>query len=132
MTEIDNKEYYQIGEVSKRLGITPRTIRYYEELGLLDPPLRIEKGIRFYSDEDIKRIKFILKLKDLGLTLKEMMELADIYNQHKQPINILPKLVEILDKHLEKIDEKMSRLASLRRDIVDYRKKIVSMLENKY
>ena len=132
MTEIDNKEYYQIGEVAKRLGITPRTIRYYEELGLLDPPLRIEKGIRFYSDEDIKRIKFILKLKDLGLTLKEMMELADIYNQHKQPINILPKLVEILDKHLEKIDEKMSRLASLRRDIVDYRKKIVSMLENKY
>ncbi len=132
MTEIDNKEYYQIGEVAKRLGITPRTIRYYEELGLLDPPLRIEKGIRFYSDEDIKRIKFILKLKDLGLTLKEMMELADIYNQHKQPINILPKLVEILDKHLEKIDEKMSRLASLRRDIVDYRKKIVSMLENRY
>ncbi len=132
MTEIDNKEYYQIGEVAKRLGITPRTIRYYEELRLLDPPLRIEKGIRFYSDEDIKRIKFILKLKDLGLTLKEMMELADIYNQHKQPINILPKLVEILDKHLEKIDEKMSRLASLRRDIVDYRKKIVSMLEDRY
>ncbi len=129
MTEIDNKEYFQIGEVSKKLGITPRTIRYYEELGLLDPPLRIEKGIRLYSKEDIKRIKFILKLKELGLTLKEMLELADIYNQHKQPLNIMPKLIEILDSHIVKIDEKIARLASLRRDIVEYRQRIMKIIE---
>jgi len=129
MTEIDNKEYFQIGEVSKKLGITPRTIRYYEELGLLDPPLRIEKGIRLYSKEDIKRIKFILKLKELGLTLKEMLELADIYNQHKQPLNIMPKLIEILDSHIVKIDEKIARLASLRKDIVEYRQRIMKIIE---
>ncbi len=126
---INNEEYFQIGEVSKKLGITPRTIRYYEEFGLLDPPLRIENGIRLYSNEDIRRIKFILKLKELGLTLKEMLELADIYNQHKQSITIMPKLIEILDDHINKIDSRIAKLASLRNDIVEYRKRISSLIE---
>ncbi|AHF96819.1 MAG: MerR family transcriptional regulator [Desulfurella sp.] len=129
MNNINNEEYFQIGEVSKKLGITPRTIRYYEEFGLLDPPLRIENGIRLYSNEDIRRIKFILKLKELGLTLKEMLELADIYNQHKQSITIMPKLIEILDDHIDKIDSRISKLASLRNDIVEYRKRILSIIE---
>ncbi|MGC8502940.1 MerR family transcriptional regulator [Desulfurella sp.] len=129
MNNINNEEYFQIGEVSKKLGITPRTIRYYEEFGLLDPPLRIENGIRLYSNEDIRRIKFILKLKELGLTLKEMLELADIYNQHKQSITIMPKLIEILDDHIDKIDSRISKLASLRNDIVEYRKRILSLIE---
>jgi len=129
MNNINNEEYFQIGEVSKKLNITPRTIRYYEELGLLDPPLRIENGIRLYSNEDIRRIKFILKLKELGLTLKEMLELTDIYNQHKQSLAIMPKLIEILDNHIEKIDSKISKLASLRNDIVEYRKRILSIIE---
>ncbi|MGC8616914.1 MAG: MerR family transcriptional regulator [Desulfurella sp.] len=129
MNNINNEEYFQIGEVSKKLGITPRTIRYYEEFGLLDPPLRIENGIRLYSNEDIRRIKFILKLKELGLTLKEMLELADIYNQHKQSITIMPKLIEILDDHIDKIDSRISKLVSLRNDIVEYRKRILSIIE---
>jgi DNA-binding transcriptional MerR regulator len=129
MNSINNEEYFQIGEVSKKLGITPRTIRYYEEFGLLDPPLRIENGIRLYSNEDIRRIKFILKLKELGLTLKEMLELADIYNQHKQSLIIMPKLIEILDDHIDKIDSRIAKLASLRNDIVEYRKRILAIIE---
>jgi len=129
MNSINNEEYFQIGEVSKKLGITPRTIRYYEEFGLLDPPLRIENGIRLYSNEDIRRIKFILKLKELGLTLKEMLELADIYNQHKQSLIIMPKLIEILDDHIDKIDSRIAKLASLRNDIVEYRKHILAIIE---
>ncbi len=129
MNNINNEEYFQIGEVSKKLNITPRTIRYYEEFGLLDPPLRIENGIRLYSNEDIRRIKFILKLKELGLTLKEMLELTDIYNQHKQSIAIMPKLIEILDNHIDKIDSRISKLASLRNDIVEYRKRILTLID---
>nr|WP_281182342.1 MerR family DNA-binding protein [Desulfurella multipotens] len=74
-------------------------------------------------------MKFILKLKELGLTLKEMLELADIYNQHKQSITIMPKLIEILDDHIDKIDSRISKLASLRNDIVEYRKRILSIIE---
>ncbi len=129
MKEVEKKEYYQIGEVAKMLNITPRTIRYYEELKLMDEPLRIDNGIRLYSKDDIRRLKFILKLKELGLTLKEMLELADIYNEHKQEKTILPRLIELLDAHISKIDKKISRLASLRNDIVGYRKKIVEILE---
>ncbi|HHS49423.1 MAG TPA: MerR family transcriptional regulator [Desulfurella acetivorans] len=130
MNNINNQEYFQIGEVSKKLGITPRTIRYYEEFGLLDPPLRIENGIRLYSNEDIRRIKFILKLKELGLTLKEMLELADIYNQHKQSLTIMPRLIEILDDHIDKIDSRIAKLASLRNDIVEYRKRILAIIKD--
>ncbi|WP_035589814.1 MerR family transcriptional regulator [Hippea jasoniae] len=128
MKKEEKKEYYHIGEVAKMLNITPRTIRYYEELKLMDEPLRINNSIRLYSKEDIRRLKFILKLKELGLTLKEMKELADIYNEHKKEKSILPRLVELLDAHIDKIDKKMAKLASLRSDIVEYRKRIVDAM----
>jgi DNA-binding transcriptional MerR regulator len=124
------EEYFHIGEVSKKVGVTTRTIRYYEEMGLMDPPLRIDNGIRLYSNEDIRRIKFILKLKELGLTLKEMLELAEIYNKHKKTSTIMPKLIKILDDHINKIDNKMAKLASLRNDIVEYRKRMMDLINS--
>jgi len=124
------EEYFHIGEVSKKVGVTTRTIRYYEEMGLMDPPLRIDNGIRLYSNEDIRRIKFILKLKELGLTLKEMLELAEIYNKHKKTSTIMPKLIKILDDHINKIDNKMAKLASLRHDIVEYRKRMMDLINS--
>ncbi|KAA0259028.1 MerR family transcriptional regulator [Deferribacter autotrophicus] len=127
--KINNEELFQIGEVAEMLGITTRTIRYYEEIGLMDPPQRLEGGIRIYTKDDIKRLKFILKLKELGISLKEMQELAQIYKIHQTPEKIMPKLIEILDSHIAKIDEKIAKLASLRKDIVDYKTRILEILK---
>lgn len=120
----------QIGEVARKLGITTRTIRYYEEIGLMGPPERLVGGTRMYGRAEILRLRFILKLKDLGITLKEMQELAENFDIHNQNFDtITPKLLEILDAHIGKVDQKIANLSSLRKEIVDYRARIVDILK---
>ena len=127
----------QIGELAKQLGITTRTIRYYEEIGLMGLSKRVGTGARLYNRDDIRRLKFLLKLKELGIGLKEMQELGDNFDtqntdfdsQQHQFSTITPKLLEMLDLHIHKVDEKISKLSSLRKDIVDYRTRIITTLK---
>jgi DNA-binding transcriptional MerR regulator len=69
----------RIGEVAQRVGVTPRTIRYYEELGLLGSGSEREKGShRLYAETDVARLQELIRLRDLlGLTLEELVELAE-------------------------------------------------------
>jgi DNA-binding transcriptional MerR regulator len=125
------KDHLQIGEVAEMLGITTRTIRYYEEFGIMEAPQRLDGGMRIYGKEDITRLKFILKLKEIGISLKEMQELSDIYKLHKDSDKIMPRLLEILDHHIRNIDEKITKLSSLRQDIVGYRGRIADILKER-
>lgn len=119
----------QIGELAKSLGITTRTIRYYEEIGLMGESERVGGATRTYNKDDILRLKFILKLKTLGITLKEIESLSHIFDiNEKNFTKITPKLIEILDNHISKVDEKMAKLSSLRKDIVEYRVRITDFL----
>lgn len=122
---LSSDEFMQISDLAKALHITTRTIRLYEQMGLVDPPKRTEGGIRVYEKADIKRFKFVLKLKTLGLSLQEMKELADLYNQEQLPDKIMPRLIELLDSHLSNIKKQISGLQSLDRDITEYRGRIV-------
>ena len=131
MSTEENKPI-QIGVLAKSLGITTRTIRYYEEIGLMGKTERPDGGTRSYSKDDIMRLKFILKLKNLGIPLKEMEKLSDIFDINKKNFaTITPKLIEILDSHISKVDEKMSDFSSLRKDIVEYRMRITDYLSDK-
>jgi MerR family transcriptional regulator, repressor of the yfmOP operon len=69
----------RIGEVAQRVGVTPRTIRYYEELGLLGSGTEREKGShRTYAESDVARLQELIRLRDLlGLTLEELVELTE-------------------------------------------------------
>ena len=68
----------QIGEVAQRTGVTQRTLRFYEEKGLLRPPSRMDGGFRLYSEEDVKRVNHIRRLQDLlGISLAEIKEMVD-------------------------------------------------------
>ncbi|TYO95797.1 DNA-binding transcriptional MerR regulator [Geothermobacter ehrlichii] len=119
----------QIGELAKRLGITTRTIRYYEEIGLMGSTERLGGGTRTYQKEDVLRLKFILKLKELGITLREMQELADNFDTSNRDFTkITPRLLEILDHHIGKVDQKIANLSSLRQEIVAYRQRILDIL----
>lgn len=122
---LSSDEYLQISDLAEKLGITTRTIRLYEQMGLVEPPKRTEGRIRVYDKADIKRFKFVLKLKELGLSLNEMKELADIYNQEQMPEKIMPRLIELLDTHLRSIRNKISSLQSLEKEIAAYRLRIV-------
>jgi len=122
--EIGGIKYYQIGELANLLNLSPRTIRYYEEIGLLNSIKRIEGGKRVYTDIDYKRLRFIQRLKYLGLTLSEMHELEDIYQIHRTNKKVLPRLLELLDGHVGKIDERINNLLKLKAEILNYHSKI--------
>ena len=122
--EHDGSKYHQIGELANLVNMSPRTIRYYEEIGLLNSVKRIEGGKRVYTDRDIQRLKFITRLKHLGLTLSEMSELEDIYQIHRTNKRVLPRLLELLDSHALKIDERINQLVKLKVDILEYQKKV--------
>ncbi|TMG37266.1 MAG: MerR family transcriptional regulator [Chloroflexi bacterium] len=119
---------YRIGEVAAHVGLTERTIRYYEELGLLDSVKRLEGGQRVYTDEDVRRLKFIQRLKVLGLSLQEMHELERLYARHRSNREVLPRLIELLDAHLATTQERMNELSSLREEIKSYREHVVQRL----
>ena len=70
--------YLQIGEVAERTGVTQRTLRFYEEKGLLKPPTRLEGGFRLYSEDDVRRVEQIKQLQSLlGFTLAEIKEMVE-------------------------------------------------------
>ena len=74
----ENEAYLQIGEVAERTGVTQRTLRFYEEKGLLRPPSRMDGGFRLYSEEDVKRVDHIRRLQDLlGVSLADIKEMVD-------------------------------------------------------
>ena len=119
---------YRIGELAGRVGLTERTIRYYEELGLLESVKRLEGGVRVYTDEDVRRLKYIGKLKTLGLTLQEMLELERMYRRHRSNRNVLPRLIELLDAHLATLSDRMNELRTLRDEIRAYREHVTGRL----
>jgi len=82
-----SEAYLQIGEVAERTGVTQRTLRFYEEKGLLRPPTRMDGGFRLYSEDDVRHVKHIRRLQDLlGVTLaeiKDMVEAEEILRELK-------------------------------------------------
>ena len=120
---------YRIGELAAKVGVTERTIRYYEERGLLESVKRLDGGQRVYTDDDIRRLKFIQKLKVLGLSLAEMQELETLYGRHHTNAKVLPRLIELLDSHLATDSQRLGELAALRDEIRSYRQHVTKRLE---
>ncbi|MCG6413161.1 MerR family transcriptional regulator, partial [Vibrio fluvialis] len=69
---------FQIGELAKRCGVSTDTLRFYEKNALISPAGRSDSGYRLYDEENQKQVSFILKAKELGLSLEEIKELLEI------------------------------------------------------
>lgn len=68
----------QIGQLARQAGVAIDTVRYYERQGLLPPPARQASGYRRYATEDVARLRFIRRAKDLGFTLQEIRDLLKL------------------------------------------------------
>lgn len=68
-----------VGTLAKRCGINKETVRYYEKIGLMPGPKRRESRYRYYDDDDLARLNFIVRTKELGFTLREIKELLAMY-----------------------------------------------------
>lgn len=77
-------EHMQIGEVAERTGLSLRTIRYYEEVGLVTPSARSQGGFRLYAESDVARLTLAKQMKPLGFHLDEMRELLSTLDPASQ------------------------------------------------
>ena len=110
-----------IREVCDQLGLSPRTLRYYEELGLLPGVRRRVGGRRVYGPDELERLRFIQRLKALGLSLAEIGELNAVYAIAGSTGAMLERLDGVLARRLRELDERIDELQSLRDEIGKYR-----------
>jgi len=75
----------RIGELAAELGLNPKTIRYYEDIGLMPEPPRTAAGYRLYGEVDRERLEFILKARAIGLTLEEIHQILALRSQGQPP-----------------------------------------------
>jgi len=74
-------QHMQIGEVAERTGLSLRTIRYYEEVGLVRPSSRTPGGFRLYTEPDVARLNLVKRMKPLGFSLEEMRDLLSALDE---------------------------------------------------
>ena len=104
--------------------MSQRTIRYYEEIGLLNSIKRIEGGRRVYTEADLRRLKLIKRLKIMGMTLSDMQELEAMWTFEKSNEKVLKRLLELLGNHLKRLDDRIADLDILRHEITEYQERI--------
>ena len=130
----------RIGEVAERVGVTPRTIRYYEEIGLLPGSSRIKGAHRLYDDSDVERLTELTRLRDLlNLSLDELKELVEAEEARavlrrrfqatesaSERLRIVEAALPLVDTQLELVRRRKVELEKLEDELVDKRKRLVS------
>lgn len=99
----------QIKELSARTGLQDKTIRFYEEVGVLPPPNRLPNGYRDYGDADVERVKFVAGLRRLDFSLDDVGEILAMRDRREAPCRV------VLDLLSAKADEIAQRIAELSR-----------------
>ncbi|MBA2693537.1 MAG: MerR family transcriptional regulator [Rubrobacter sp.] len=107
-----SKELSQIGDVAERLGVSPRTIKYYEEIGLVEPEERTPGGFRLYGEGDVARLTGILKMKGMGFSLAAIRELLSARDEAREAAKtaVLSTAIERLSERREEVGARISAL----------------------
>lgn len=113
-------ETYGIADLAKEFGVTTRTVRFYEDKGLISPTREGQR--RIYSPRDRVRLRLIMRGKRLGLSLDEIADLMDLYDadpseitQLKQFIDVIRARKSVLEEQKKDIDESLSEMNRLER-----------------
>lgn len=99
-----------IGEVADRSGLPPKTIRYYEDIGLVRP-LRHDNGYRAFRERDLHKLAFLGRARTLGFSIEDCRTLLDLYEDETRES---AQVKAVAEEHLEAIDEKIRQLQSMR------------------
>ena len=105
----------RIGELAQRVGVNPRTVRYYEGIGLLPDPARLPSGYREYTDVDVDRLTFIKAARRLGLSLTEIAEVLALRERGERPCDYV---LGVLDRQVADLDRRMAEMARLRQELM--------------
>ncbi|KLU63070.1 HTH-type transcriptional regulator CueR [Peptococcaceae bacterium CEB3] len=118
-----------ISELAQEFMLTPRTIRYYEEVGLLTPLNQEKVNQRLYGPRERTRLKLILRGKKLGFSLAEIKEMIDLYDEDRSERLQLERTVAYGKRRLQEIEEKIQELILIREELLDYHKKFCAKLD---
>ena len=110
----------RIGELAKLTGCQPETIRFYEQKGLLPPPLRSQANYRMYDAAHVERLHFIRRCRSLGMSLDEVQTLLGFQDQPDQPCGGVNDLV---DQHIISIDRHIAELRTLHAQLSELRQR---------
>jgi MerR family transcriptional regulator, copper efflux regulator len=100
-----------IGEAAARSGVPPKTIRYYEDIGLVRPAPRSGNGYRAYGDNDVHVLRFVQHARSLGFSVNECRQLLDLY---RNPDRTSAEVKALTLHRIAEIDRKMAELAGMR------------------
>lgn len=101
----------QIGQAAERGGLSLRTVRYYEEVGLLTPTGRSPGGFRLYNDEQVERLRILKAMRPFGLTLEEIHDLMELFDRTDSEVPAdADSLADRLDEFGRRADERAVRL----------------------
>jgi len=120
----------RISDVAERAEVTPRTIRYYESIGLLPPAEREGHGQHYYTEETLARLRKIDQLKKLGLSLDEIRDVIDLYFVDPSGRQPKRKVLAILRQHLAEADQKIGALRQFRADVQAHIERFERWLED--
>ena len=116
--DCDPRGRLRIGQLAGECGLNPKTIRFYEQLGLLPSPRRTGNGYRLYSEADRERLRFIGQAKAIGLSLAEIGEILALGRDGTRPCGHVQAL---LDQKIAAIDRQIAALADMRRELAGLR-----------
>lgn len=102
-----------IGDIAHRSGLPPKTIRYYEDIGLIRPA-RSENGYRSFSERELHKLAFLARARSLGFSIEDCRALLALYEDAGRTSS---EVKSIAEKHLERIDAKIRDLAEMRRTL---------------
>ena len=126
------EKFIQIGELAKKTRITPRTIKHYEDKGLLKPFKKTRGGFRLYQNDKVKLVERIRQLKKAGFSLKEVKEMKEIDGIVEENIfekvddNELNKMIKFLQSQLIKTEERLDETIKVKKgleEIIEFLKK---------
>ena len=106
----------KIGQLADRCGVSTKTIRYYEDIGLLAEPARTSSGYRDYSDDAVERLRFVRDAQATGLTLAEIASVLELKGSGERSCG---HTMALIDEHLASIDRQIEQLTAARAQLAD-------------
>lgn len=121
---------YSISDLAKEFDLTTRAIRFYEDMGLLQPERTGPAGRhRVYSARDRTRLRLTLRAKRLGLSLTEAKEIIDLYDSPRDTGTQLKKFLDVLMVHRKQLEDQMADLEANLQEVRDHEKEARALLQ---
>jgi DNA-binding transcriptional MerR regulator len=125
----DSKKHYGISELSKEFNVTPRTIRHYEDEGLLEPARRGQ--MRLFTEEDRARLEIVLVGARLGIHLSSLRELFDLYDNTRSDEKRKRQLLELLGQQREALKKQQADILRMTAELDRMEQRYVQAVEKK-